>query len=79
MFPVQYGTPADDLIYYLSLESVKIRVFRFDPRYLQRPRGTCFYGIMENERKKYMKNTNISCIGVDSVASYGCKGMTLRH
>jgi hypothetical protein len=25
-----------------------------------------------------MKNTNISCIGLDSVASYFCKGMKLR-
>jgi hypothetical protein len=26
-----------------------------------------------------MKNANISCIRLDSVASYGCKGMTLRR
>jgi hypothetical protein len=37
-----------------------------------------FYGIREKGQEKYMKNTNISRIGVDFVASYECKGMTLR-
>lgn len=37
-----------------------------------------FYGIWKKCRKKYMKNTNISCIRLDSVSSYVCKGMKLR-
>jgi hypothetical protein len=41
--------------------------------------GADSYGILENRQKKYMKNANISCIKLDFVSSYCCKGMTLRH